>query len=258
MQTLKNEFELIYSDKSKGEQDFQAFIEKNTSLVPRAFEQNHGVHMDLVFRKFPLGTRYKSDFLFLSKSTTDWNAVHIEIEDPNKKIFTKGGTFTAEFNAAVQQVESWIAWLSDPINLQTFESSIKSIKQPLGNNPTKHKFVLVYGRRDELDTDEKLGAFGAKKSDQFQLMTYDSLFENKKPTLHTSSITQGKIKIHCNCDLDDNFLNFVNAADFMIDEQVRADKIAKLSTVVTGAHANIVNESRKNLLHKWKQTQSYK
>ncbi|TOA84776.1 hypothetical protein CGK17_24165, partial [Vibrio parahaemolyticus] len=204
MQILKDKFELIYSDKSKSEQDYQAFIEENTSLVPRAFEQNHGVHMDLVFRKFPLGTRYKSDFLFLSKSTTDWNAVHIEIEDPNKKIFTKGGAFTAEFNAAVQQVESWIAWLSDPTNLQIFESSVKSIKQPLGNNPTKHKFVLVYGRRDELDTDEKIGAFGAKKSDQFQLMTYDSLFENQKSTLNTSSITQGKIKIHSNCDLDDN------------------------------------------------------
>ncbi|TOA85080.1 hypothetical protein CGK17_24015, partial [Vibrio parahaemolyticus] len=68
----------------------------------------------------------------------------------------------------------------------------------------------------------------------------------------------GKIKIHSNCDLDDNLFNFVNAADFMINEQIRADKIAKLSTALTGVHANIMNENRKKLLSKWKKTQSYK
>ncbi len=43
--------------------------------------QNHGIHLSLVLRKLSFGADYKTDFFFFSKSSDDWNAVFIEIEE---------------------------------------------------------------------------------------------------------------------------------------------------------------------------------
>ncbi|EGQ8400124.1 DUF4263 domain-containing protein [Vibrio parahaemolyticus] len=254
---LIKQFEKLYNDKANKEQAYQSFIESNPELVPRAFVQNHGVHMDLVFRKFPLGTTYKSDFMFLSKSSSDWRAVHIEIEDPNKKIFTKGGAFTAEFNAAVQQVQSWIGWFNHNANQQTFENDIAAVKQPLNSNPTKHKFVLVYGRRSELDTQTKKDNFDAKKTDNFELMTYDSLFSGRHGKTHIASFHSRTVKIHCSCELEDSYFGFVNPADFEINSTMKTQKISKLSTPATGTFASVINQNSQENLAQWQATKSY-
>lgn len=251
------QFEKLYNDKTKKEQAYQAFIENNPELVPRTFIQNHGVHMGLVFRKFPLGTTYKSDFMFLSKSSSDWRAVHIEIEDPNKPIFTKSGAFTAEFNAAVQQVQSWIGWFSHNCNQQTFENDITAVKQPFNSNPTKHKFVLVYGRRSELDTQMKKDNFDAKKTGNFELMTYDSLFSVRHSKTHIASFHSRTVRIHCSCELEDSYFGFVNPADFEINNTMKQQKINKLNTPVAGLFASITNQNNQNYLAQWQKTKSY-
>lgn len=250
-----NQFENLYNDKNNKEQVYQSFIESNPELVPRAFVQNHGVHMDLVFRKFPLGNSYKTDFMFLSKSSSDWRAVHIEIEDPNKKIFTKGGVFTAEFNAAVQQVQSWIGWFGHSANQQTFENDITAVKKPLSSNPTNHKFVLVYGRRSELDTQTKRDLFNARKTDDFELMTYDSLFSGCHSKTHIASFHSRTVKIHCNCELEDSYFGFVNPADFEIDNTMKKRKITELTATAT--LTSVTNQNNQKYLTKWKATKTY-
>src|SRR5271157_5125328 len=100
--TLKEDF-IALLDKQGGEQEYQEFIEKNTALVPREFIQNHGVHLDVVFRKLSLAADYTTDFFYLSKSSVDWNCILIEIEKPQSKYFKDASTnFHPDFQAALE------------------------------------------------------------------------------------------------------------------------------------------------------------
>jgi len=56
LKRLKAEF-LTLLDEDLPEQDYQAYIEQNTRLVPREFVQNHGIHFNLVLRKTGLWSR---------------------------------------------------------------------------------------------------------------------------------------------------------------------------------------------------------
>lgn len=215
------EFLNILNDKSKKEQPCHRFLEENTQFIPEEFIQNHGLHMNLIFTKPPFGADYKADFMYLAKSTVDWNAIHIEIEDPHKEIFRDDDTFTAEFNAAIQQVESWRGWLDDLANQGYFKSFIDPIKKPISDTPVFHKFVLVYGRRDEISTRRRKDAWRAKKRDNFTLMTYDSLLEHPTQAKHLAKFINGKIKIICSCDIDYSFLAFGTPEDFLVPDDMK-------------------------------------
>jgi hypothetical protein len=216
--------------------------------------------MNLTFRKFPFGNTYKSDFMFLSKSTTNWHAVHIEIEAPNKKIFTNNGTFTAQFNAAIQQVESWKGWLDDTSNQVTFNQTINPIKKPIANTPVHHKFILVYGRSSEIDTDVKIQAINAKKQAHFEIMTYDSLFESQKTILNVASLADSKIKILSTNMLSKQFFGFLNPADFKILETIKTAVIADLNNEInalTGLNKTLFESHLKDDISKWEKVSVY-
>lgn len=83
-------FDLL--DQNLNEQTYQKYLEDNPEFIPREFIQNHGLHLSTVFRKFPLSSEYIPDFLYVSKSSDDWNVVFIEIEKPSSKYFLNNTT----------------------------------------------------------------------------------------------------------------------------------------------------------------------
>lgn len=215
---LFEEFEKKYQDLSNNEEVFQKFIEDHTSLVPRIFEQNHGIHLDTVFIKVPFGNDWKSDFMIIAKSSADWNVVHIEIEDPRKKIFKQDGDFTSDFNSAWNQIETWRAWLSNGINAQSFKEQIKDVLlKSMADNPINHKYVLVYGRKEELEQDVKgLWSIRKKIHPDMYVMTYDSLFDGKHSELNVGKFADHKVCImKVNVDVEpDCFLSHFNPCRF--------------------------------------------
>ncbi|HLU69498.1 MAG TPA: Shedu anti-phage system protein SduA domain-containing protein, partial [Fibrobacteria bacterium] len=254
----RDEFEKLLSDESKNEHDIQRFIEENTVFAPREFLQNHEVHMDFLIKKPPLGNEYRADFLYLSKSSVDWSAVHIEIEDPKKKIFNKDGSFTKAFNDAVQQVESWMGWLSDSTNHSYFCKTVKAIRVPLESNPVNHKYVLVYGRRTELDTEKARRAVAAKKHKDFTVITYDSLLDNPQKQLHLVSLVDQKVKVLCECDLRDSYFDVLNPGDFLVPTAMKArleDKSQPLDTASLNARS--ANPRRAERLKKLNRLEVY-
>jgi len=162
------------------EQVYQDFIERNTMFVPREFVQNHGIHLDLVFRKLPLGSDYTTDFCYLSKSSDNWNIVLIEIEKPQSKYFR--GTSTnlhSDFHAALDQIDEWRGWFDNRSNFDSFiNGTLGQLRIHLSRNPCNIKYVLVYGRRAEFEGNEnRARKIRAKEKDDFQILSYDSLAE---------------------------------------------------------------------------------
>lgn len=172
---------LTLLDSGYNEQFYQCFIEKNTQLTPREFVQNHGVHLSLVLRKLSFGADFKSDFFFLSKSSDDWNAVFIEIEKPTSRFFKDGNhDFHPDFVHALQQINSWRAWLSIDGNMPGFVNQLSTLRVPatMQRNPTYAKFVLVFGRRAEYqDSELRRSRIRAEEREDFKIITFDSLAE---------------------------------------------------------------------------------
>jgi hypothetical protein len=172
---------LALLDAEHREQIYQEMIEANTQLVPRDFVQNHGVHLNLVLRKLAFGADFKSDFFFLSKSSDDWNAVFVEIEKPSSRFFKDGShEYHRDFVHALQQINTWRAWLSIDGNLQAFINQLSTIRVPaiMQRNPTYPKFVLVFGRRAEYaDSELRRSRVRAEERDDFKIITFDSLAE---------------------------------------------------------------------------------
>lgn len=176
---LKDEY-LALLDKNENEQVYQDFLEANTRLIPREFVQNHGISCHVILRKLPFGSDYKSDFFFLSKSTTHWNAVHIELEKPSSRFFKPNSNdFDAGFQHAVDQIDEWRAWF-DRGNDEAFRNIVNALLVPtnMAKNPIKHKYVLVYGRRSEYgDNEIRRSKISARQRDDFKIMSFDSLSE---------------------------------------------------------------------------------
>lgn len=177
---LEKEF-LALVDERHPEQTYQDFIERNTRLVPREFVQNHGVHFNLVLRKLPLGADYKTDFCYLSKSSDDWNCILVELEKPGSQFFKKDSNeFHLDFVRALQQVSQWKAWLLNANNMDGFiNGTLALVRTPLSENPTFMKYVLVFGRRSDYQGSAiRRRLVAAQETDDFKIMTFDSLIED--------------------------------------------------------------------------------
>lgn len=197
---LKQNFEKLFNENKK-EQVFQKYIEENSCLIPQLFIQNHGIWLNTVFVKVPMGNgnRHKTDVMFLAKSSANWNCVLIEIEEPHKKIFNndKNSSFTNTFNKAKEQVASWRFWLKEPNNSNTFKGFIeKTMHKGMKDNPINYKFVLIYGRSEEFTNDRRKKWDGLKtENPDTYYMTYDSLFEDEHDFLNVGRILSDTIEI---------------------------------------------------------------
>jgi hypothetical protein len=132
------------------------------------------------------GADYKTDFVYLSKSSDDWNCVLVEIERPDKRFFKdRCNDFHANFGEALQQINRWKAWFLNPDNKASFvNGTLKQIRKPLEENPTFIKYILVYGRRSEYAGNEiRRKLVAAQENDDFKILSFDSLSES----LHTKS-----------------------------------------------------------------------
>ena len=181
---------------------FQTFFEENPSFVPGAFElfgsSGHYPYMDALISQPEIGTLFqrKPDFVWLSQDSLSFCPVFIEIENPNKKMFNKNGTTTADFNQALNQLREWQYILNQTNNIQVlydyFNLPIDIRKKTF--NP---QFLLIYGRRFEYENDDLLtGIRAAHKTDKIDIISYDRLtpsYDSKQ--LLTCKMMHGKYRV---------------------------------------------------------------
>lgn len=179
---LEKIFKDLLDNKEK-EEVYQKFLEENPKLIPtQRFELNHFVHNNIIITKMPLLKDYKCDFFYLSKSSARWNVVFIELEKPSAKFFTKKGNPTQEFNRGLSQIKDWqtyfktdefkLAFKQDPV-IKTLMTEIPRFY----NNEINFKYVLVIGRRKELENGNYYKKRDSYISDEIDIVTYDYLYE---------------------------------------------------------------------------------
>lgn len=216
-------------DKQGSEQEYQDFIEQNTALVPREFVQNHGVHLDVVIRKLALAADYTTDFFYLSKSSADWNCVLIEIEKPQSKYFKDGSNkFHQDFQAALEQINSWRAWFSNRSNFDGFiNGTLSLLRGPedwMWHNPCYIKYVLVHGRRTEFAGNEiRRRLISGQERDDFHILSYDSLIESlhSKGELYIARRKNEHIEVLSDRFISEGLLSSIDPSYLKITDELR-------------------------------------
>lgn len=186
MITDKQTQDFLYKlDNAKDENEIQEYLEINPYLLPATFVLNHGIHFGSYISKLPIGTGYQTDFAYITKSSIEWRIVLMEIEDPKKKFFNKNGTPTSNFTQARDQVLEWKSYIENKGSSYVRESLEKLIvPSHMKINPVKFKYLLVYGRTDELKGNERLlEKIQQYNSEDFRIITYDSLISQCKTEL---------------------------------------------------------------------------
>ena len=182
-QLLEEFLRLLASAPPRGqqkEQVVQIFLEEHTELVPTPNLLNHHLHATSIISKFQLSTEFTTDYIYVTKSSDLWRITLVELEAPEKHIFTNDTrriNTTAEFNAALNQVRSWRnsidGWKEDA--LRRLEPILRP--QQMQRNPVEFNYQLIIGRSEDKNrsgTTKK--HFRSLISESgIDIMTFDSL-----------------------------------------------------------------------------------
>lgn len=164
------------------EQVVQDYLEQHTELVPTPNRLNHHLHFQSVVSKFPLGTELTTDYLYITKSSDTWRITLVELESPDKSIFTadtRKTTTSAEFNAALNQVRSWKHFLAD--NKDEVLRRLEPLLRPVNMrcNPVEFHYQLIIGRSVDknLTPERKKHIRGLIDETKIQIMTFDQIID---------------------------------------------------------------------------------
>lgn len=169
----------------KKEQVVQDFLEENTEFIPTPNLLNHHLHFQAIVSKFPLGTELITDYVYLTKSSDTWLITLVELETPEKIIFNnslKTTVFSAEFNAALNQVRSWKIFV-DKNRLETLRK-LEPLLRPtsMQRNPIRFNYQLIIGRSGDKNRSIERKEHFRNLIDEtdINIMTYDSLINRYK------------------------------------------------------------------------------
>ncbi|GAA0405047.1 DUF4263 domain-containing protein [Cocleimonas flava] len=169
-------------DNCQNESEMQKFLEGSLYYLPGLRDLHNGVMEDTIVTKMPLGSDHITDFAFVSRNSMNMQYTLIEIEDPNKNIFTKGDQFSSYFNHALQQIKDWQLWFNkNGTYLDKSFNDIVNYRVDTSDDYKSFKAYLVYGRRSEINNRVRKDRWqNLEKSlgEELKVMSYDRLASN--------------------------------------------------------------------------------
>jgi len=117
------------------------------------------------------------DFMWIATHSLTWYPTLIEIKSPTKRIFTKDGIPSAEFNQARNQLAQWRTWFSMAENVQQFIKSYGIPDYLTSGRQMQLHTILIYGRRSEVENDPALSKHRGSllNASSEELMSFDRL-----------------------------------------------------------------------------------
>ncbi|MDP9759352.1 hypothetical protein QE432_005408 [Agrobacterium sp. SORGH_AS 745] len=183
---LISEFEYLLDRESQPgrqkEQEVQDFLESHTEMLPTPGLLNHGLSMGSIISKFPLSKALTTDYVYLTKSSGSWIIHLVELEQPGKTIFNADmdtPTYSASFNAAVAQINSWKRHIDD--YKHQILNDLSSLMMPTGmrDNPVSFCYHLIIGRskNKNASVDRKKQFEQTRRELDINIFTYDSVIQ---------------------------------------------------------------------------------
>lgn len=156
-------------EQAKNETDIGKYLKKNLDLI-RVLNE-HSWNCVISRAEFPIGAKYKADFIILSACSGYWNCVLIEMQSPCDKIFNRNGEASRELREAQRQVQEWNMYIET--NKSAFRDQLADLagdRPAFCSNADIHhlaktelrdpktviyfKYKVLIGRRAFLDEDK--------------------------------------------------------------------------------------------------------
>lgn len=177
---LDDDLRIFLDEENKNENDLQRYLEEHSCyLVPEQF--GHGVMHNALISKFPLGVKYKTDYVYLCKDSAHWTLYLVELEDAKKPLLRSDGKMTSELTQAIGQIHDWKYYIDSGEGKQFIQSALRRFlffNPTFGNNPINFKYILVIGRSNMQMLEYERKIRYTCSTNDLTLLTYDSLINN--------------------------------------------------------------------------------
>lgn len=159
------------------------FLERYPCLLPFSYQStgssviqgHHGSVDQAVYSKPRLaGRAFEPDFMRITWDSSWIHVYLIEIEDPRKSMFTKGGDLSAAYKHARGQLTDWVNWFGDSTNALEFRKRFGLDHRRYASRDLRLQRILVYGRRSEVEANAR-GRQARQDDEGIESMTYDRL-----------------------------------------------------------------------------------
>ena len=130
------------------EREITKFLKKHPSIVVWGFCRTGG-NAKYLLNEFPIGTKYRADFVIPFGFSGGWEIHFIELKSPSDSVFTKQGRPSKSFNSAISQINDWQDYIERNRNIIQQDLSDMCIKSDLLNS-TLREFPLTNGTADYL------------------------------------------------------------------------------------------------------------
>ncbi len=185
------------------ETEVQEFLEKHPWLVPghrtpTGTSGHYPLHCILIAQpRLPGREVFIPDFMWIATHSGAWYPTLVEIERPEKRIFNKDGTPSADFTKARNQLAQWRAWFNDPANIQQF-IDFYGIPSSLRQRTRHLHMILIYGRQSEFEQCPTLVARRGSllPGHDEELMSYDRIDHDiaLPDAIAVTAVGQGKFR----------------------------------------------------------------
>jgi hypothetical protein len=133
---------------SLDERPIHKFLKHHPYVLTRKIMPAH--KGQICISKPRLGCQYEPDFLIAGLDSGGWWWYGVELENPNKAMFTKDGHESRKLRDAIKQIEDWRTWLKENIEYARDALGYEYID---GDMPC---YVIVGRRRNEVLEEREL------------------------------------------------------------------------------------------------------
>lgn len=188
-------------DRAPSEADVQRYLEFHPVLLPypQGFTGSGGtrgghgsLHFAVVTQPpLPGIERPVPDFMRIARDSGGLYPILIEIEAPQKRVLNRTGDPSADFSHAVAQIADWRLWFSEPANQLQFRE-LYGIPSRWDHRPLQPRFVLIYGRRAEVEHRRALAVRNGQRQADFEIMSFDRLAPSEPGSMDIVVRMQGR------------------------------------------------------------------
>jgi len=182
-----SEFEIVLNITTTSEREILNFINKepNIFIICSVLKKycHFGHHNAFVIPEFQLGSSHVADYLIIGKSSSGYEFVFIELENPSGKITLQDGNYGETIRKGLIQISDWQQWLE--ANFISLRELFDKLKHPdktltsefINYDKTRFNYLLIVGRR--CDFKEKTRRLNREQiANRTTIIHYDNLIES--------------------------------------------------------------------------------
>lgn len=183
----------------KGEREICGILSKYPEVLRWTFCRTGG-HGNWILKEFPLGSKYKTDFVIITCYSGKWDIYMVELEPHDDQVITKAGLPSNRLNGAIAQVNDWKEYinqnptlfrqdLSDWCIKRDILNDSRAIKTPVNGTGQYLKspdtyldihYCIVIGNRVNIDDEKRRKINQIQYSNRIDIFTYGRFCEVAK------------------------------------------------------------------------------